>query len=282
MKAHQAEYSVRRMCRLLEVSPSGYYAWLARPDSSRTMRDRELTEIITDIWEASRRAYGAPRIRAELADEHGIGVGRKRVARLMRTAHIQGITRRKKFRTTIADKRQRPAPDLVRRHFTAKGPNQIWVADIKEIPTWEGPLYLAAVQDVWSRRILGWALTTHLRTELVTDALTMAVSQREATGVVHHSDQGSQYTSVAFGMACHRTGVVPSMGSTGDCYDNAMAESFFATLQCELLDQRTLTTRDQAQHELFEWIEGWYNTHRRHSSLANQSPLSYERKNWPT
>lgn len=282
MKAHQAEYSVRRMCRLLGVSPSGYYAWLSRPVSSRALEDRELTEIIREIWANSKKTYGTPRVHAELADDYQIRVGRKRVARLMAEAHIQGITRRKKFRTTRRDDKHRPAPDLVQRRFSAASPNEIWVADIKEMPTREGSLYLAAVQDVWSRRIVGWALTAHLRTGLVTDALATATSQRDASGVVHHSDQGSQYTSVAFGMQCHRAGIMPSMGSVGDCYDNAMAESFFATLQCELLDQTILQTRDQAQHEVFNWIEGWYNTHRRHSSLGYLSPIQYEKRNWPT
>jgi putative transposase len=268
------------MCDLLGVSTSGYYAWLRRPVSQRTVTDRALTESIVEYWKRSRRSYGAPRIHADLTDD-GITVGRKRVARLMRNAAIQGITRRKWIRTTIGDDKARPAPDLVQRRFEADAPNEIWVADITEIPTWEGPLYLAAVQDVWSRRIVGWALAPHMRTELIADALNMALGQRHAHGVVHHSDQGSQYTSVAFGMQCHRNGVVPSMGSVGDCYDNAMAESFFATVECELLAQSTLRTRQQARHEIFSWIEGWYNPHRRHSALNYLSPTEYERTNWP-
>ncbi len=191
MKANQAEYPIRRLCELLGVSTSGYYAWLGRPESARTVADRALTESIVEYWKRSRRSYGAPRIHADLTDE-GIRVGRKRVARLMRNAAIQGITRRKWIRTTIRDDKARPAPDLVQRRFSADAPNEIWVADITEIPTWEGPLYLAAVQDVWSRRIVGWALDTHMRTELVADALNMALGQRHAQGVVHHSDQGSQ------------------------------------------------------------------------------------------
>ena len=280
MKANQAEYPIRRLCELLGVSTSGYYAWLGRPESARAVADRALTESIVDYWKRSRRSYGAPRIHADLTDE-GIRVGRKRVARLMRTAAIQGITRRKWIRTTIRDDKARPAPDLVQRRFRADAPNEIWVADITEIPTWEGPLYLAAVQDVWSRRIVGWALAPHMRTQLIADALDMALDQRHAHGVVHHSDQGSQYTSVAFGMQCHLNGVVPSMGSVGDCYDNAMAESFFATLECELLAQSSFPTRRQAQNQVFSWIEGWYNPHRRHSSIGHQSPNDYERTNWP-
>jgi transposase InsO family protein len=191
VKANQAEYATRRLCDLLGVSTSGYYAWLKRPESFRVVEDRALTDTILEVWRRSRRTYGAPRIHAELADQ-GIRVGRKRVARLMATAHIQGVTRRRKYRTTIRDNNSRPAPDLVERRFTAEGPNQIWVADITEIPTWEGPLYLAAVQDVWSRRIVGWAIEPHMRTELVTQALDMAISQRSPTRVVHHSDQGAQ------------------------------------------------------------------------------------------
>ncbi len=282
MKANQAEYSTRRICDLLGVSPSGYYAWLGRSLSRRAVQDRELTDQITDIWRRSRRSYGAPRIHAELADT-GIRVGRKRVARLMKTAGIQGITRRRRYRTSNHDhNEQTRPPDLVQRRFTAKGPDQLWVADITEIPTGEGPLHLACVQDVWSRRIIGWALETHERSELVTAALDMAITQRSPKGVVHHSDQGSQYTSVAFGMHCHRNGIIPSMGSVGDCYDNALAESFFATLECELLDQTSFPTRRQAQHEVFTWIEGWYNPHRRHSSLGQISPAEHERRHQPT
>ncbi len=269
------------MCELLDVSTSGYYAWLRRPVSRRTLADRALTDEIIESWKRSRRSYGAPRIHVDLADD-GIRVGRKRVARLMAATSIQGVTRRRKYRTAAPDENSRQAPDLVQRRFKADAPNQIWVADITEIPTWEGLLYLAAVQDVWSRRIVGWALETHMRTELVAQALNMATSQRSPTEVVHHSDQGAQYTSVAFGMHCHRQGVVPSMGSVGDCYDNAMAESFFATVECELLDRTTLRTRQQARNEIFSWIEGWYNPQRRHSSLNYLSPAQYEKRNWPT
>ena len=281
MKAHQAEHSVRKMCELLEVSASGYYAWLARGPSARMVADWDLTVRIVEIWDASHRTYGAPRIHAELA-QSGMGVGRKRVARLMAAAGIQGVTRRKWVRTTIRDPRARPAPDLVERRFRADRPNTVWVADITEISTWEGSLFLAAVQDVWSRRIVGWAIANHMRTELVVAALDMAIGQRRPDGVVHHSDQGSQYTSIAFGSRCHLNGVVPSMGSVGDCYDNAMAESFFATLECELLDRHTFPHRETAQTEVFKWIEGWYNPHRRHSSLGYISPVAYEKRNWPT
>jgi putative transposase len=270
------------MCELLEVSTSGYYAWLKRPVSRRLLADRALTETIIDIWEASDRVYGAPRIHAELGDDYGICVGRKRVARLMHNAGIQGVTRRRWVRTTIADTRTRPAPDLVERDFQATEPNQVWVADITFIGTMEGWVYLAAVQDIWSRRIVGWALADHMETTLVQDALTMAINNRKPEHVVHHSDQGSQYTSIAFGLACHDAGVVPSMGSVGDCYDNAMAESFFATLKTERVYRRSYRTRTDAINDVFRWIEGRYNTRRRHSKLGYLAPATFERRNWPT
>ena len=202
MKAHRAEHAVDRMCELLGVSTSGYYAWLQRPVSARALTDRELTDSIREIWESSDRTYGAPRVHAELADD-GIRVGKKRVARLMRTAGIQGVSRRKWVRTTIRDEKTRPVPDLVQRQFTATAPNQVWVADITFVPTWEGWVYLAAVEDMWSRRIVGWALADHMRTELVQSALDMAIATRRPDRVIHHSDQGSQYTSIAFGLTCH-------------------------------------------------------------------------------
>jgi putative transposase len=282
VKAHQAEYSTKRMCELLGVSTSGYHAWLNRPPSARELEDRQLVGIITDIWEDSDRTYGAPRIHAELADDYDIHVGRKRVARLMRRAGIQGVSRRKWVRTTVRDERLRPAPDLVERRFTATQPDQIWVADITAIPTWEGWVYLAAVEDMWSRRIVGWALAAHMRTELVQSALDMAITARRPETVIHHSDQGSQYTSVAFGLACHQAGVVPSMGSVGDCYDNAMAESFFATLKTERTHRRSYQTRTDAINDTFTWIEGRYNTRRRHSALGYLSPATFERRHWPT
>lgn len=281
MKAHQAEHAVDRMCGLLGVSTSGYYAWLKRSPSDRELSDRDLTGTITAIWVASDRTYGAPRVHAELVDDYGIRVGRKRVARLMRRAGIQGVSRRRWVRTTLKDERARPAPDLVQRQFTATAPNQIWVADITAIPTWEGWVYLAAVQDMWSRRIVGWAMADHMRTELVAAALDMAIAGRRPHRVIHHSDQGSQYTSVAFGMACHQADVVPSMGSVGDCYDNAMAESFFATLKTERVHRHSYRTRAEAITDVFTWIEGRYNTRRRHSAIGYLSPSTFEMTHWP-
>ncbi len=269
------------MCELLEVSTSGYYAWLQRPPSPRQLEDRALTDTIVEIWKESDRTYGAPRVHAELADDYNIRVGRKRVARLMAAAGIQGVSRRKWVQTTLRDDKMRPAPDLVQRQFTATAPNQVWVADITFIPTWEGWVYLAAVEDMWSRRIVGWALADHMRTELVQTALDMAIATRRPNRVIHHSDQGSQYTSVAFGLACHDAGVVPSMGSVGDCYDNAMAESFFATLKTERVHRRTYKTKTEAINDVFAWIEGRYNTRRRHSALSYLAPATFERRHWP-
>jgi putative transposase len=227
------------MCRVLEVSASGYYAWRKRPASRRAQDDGVLLRRIRTIHEASRQSYGVPRVYRELRED-GVDVGRDRVARLMRQAGLRGISRRRFATTTRRDEAARAAPDLVERLFEAEEPNRIWVADITYIPTWAGFLYLAIVLDVWSRRVVGWAMETHLRTELVLEALQMATSQRRAKSVIHHSDQGCQYTSIAFGKRCEQLGVRPSTGSVGDCYDNAMAESFFATLECELLDRTRL------------------------------------------
>lgn len=273
---NQANYPVTTMCRVLEVSTSGYYAWLQRQPSKRALEDIDLTKLIRKIHERSRRTYGAPRIHAELAAD-GVRVGRKRVARLMKAANLRGVSRRKYYPTTRRAKKVRPAPDLVQRDFTADGPDRLWVADITYVTTWAGPLYLAVVLDAWSRRTVGWAMATHLRTSLVLDALRMAIRQRHPEGVIHHSDQGSQYTSLAFGSRCRAAGIIPSMGSVGDCYDNAMCESFFATLECELLDQYAFHTIEEARQAIFEFIEGWYNPHRRHSSLDYLSPINFER-----
>jgi putative transposase len=205
-------------------------------------------------------------------------VSRKRVARLMREAGIVGVTRRRSIRTTVRDRFAQVAPDLVQRAFIADGPNRLWVADITYVPTGAGFLYLAVVLDVWSRKIVGWAMATHLRAELVLEALEHAVRQRRPRELIHHSDQGTQYTSIAFGKRCKEAGVRPSMGSVGDCYDNAMCESFFATLECELLDRTRFRTPSEAEPAVFEFIEGWYNPHRRHSSVGYLSPNAFERR----
>ena len=267
MSTNQARFRVATMARVLGVSTSGYYAWRQRPPSARAQADADLTARVRAIHTDSRGTYGAPRVHAELA-EAGVAVGRKRVARVMRAAGIAGVSRRRGPRTTRRDVQARPAPDRVERHFAADAPNRLWVADITYVPTLVGFLYLAIVLDVFSRRVVGWAMATHLRTELVVEALEMAVEQRRPEAVVHHSDQGCQYTSLAFGGRCREWGVALSMGSVGDCFDNAMAESFFATLECELLARTTLSTHAEARAAIFEFIEGWYNTRRRHSALS--------------
>lgn len=275
--ANQADFNVRTLCRVLKVSPSGYYAWRDRAPSSRRLANAVLTERIRKAHLDSQESYGMPRIRAELR-EQGHVASRKRIARLMRLANIRGISRRRGFVvTTQRDPRERPAPDLVNRKFTADGPNQLWVADMTYVPTWTGFIYLAVVLDVWSRRVIGWSIGQSMTADLVLAALNMALSQRQPEAVIHHSDQGSQYTSVAFGERCRRMGVRPSMGSVGDAYDNAMAESFFASLECELIDRRSFQTHAEARIALFTWIEGWYNPRRRHSALGYLSPSNYER-----
>jgi putative transposase len=277
MKAHQAVQSVTTMCRVLGVSASGYYAWTARRPSGRATKDVELLEQIRTYHQISRGTYGAPRIHRDLRAA-GVRVGRKRVARLLNQAGLRGVSRRKWVQTTVRSGHGRPAPDLVQRHFAATAPSHLWVADITYIPTWAGTLYLAVVLDVWSRRVIGWAMATHLQTELVVAALNMAIDQRRPQDVIHHSDQGCQYTAVGFGARCRAAGVRPSMGSVGDRYDNALCESFFATLECELLDRVTLRTPRDARSAVFDFIEGWYNPRRRHSALDYESPLGFEQQ----
>jgi putative transposase len=275
VSANQAVYPVRSVSRVLGVSPSGFYAWRKRPPSKREQADDMLTQEIKKIHQKSKGTYGAPRIHAELA-EQGWHVGRKRVARLMQAADLRGVSRRKAPRTTQRRPGAQPAPDLVQRNFTASRPNELWVADITYIPTWAGFLYLAVVLDAWSRRIVGWAMATHLRTELVLQALQMAIRQRRPQDVIHHSDHGGQYTSLAFGRRCRDAGIRPSMGSVGDCFDNALCESFFATLECELLDRTSFRSPAEAHPAVFQFIEGWYNPHRRHSAIDYLSPNRYE------
>lgn len=276
MKAHQAAHPIPVLSRVLGVSASGYYAWRQRDPSAHAQQDAALLEQIRSFHHASRGTYGVPRIQRNLRAA-GVKVSRKRIARLMKQAGLRGVSRRKWIRTTVRSETGRPAPDLVQRQFVATAPNQLWVADITYIPTWAGMLYLAVVLDVWSRRVIGWAMETHLRTELVLAALNMAVDQRRPHQVIHHSDQGCQYTAVGFGLRCRAAGVRPSMGSVGDCYDNALAESFFATLECELLDRVTLRTPAEGRLAVFDFIEGFYNPRRRHSSLDYEAPIVFER-----
>jgi putative transposase len=265
------------MCRVLDVSSSGYYAWLSRPSSIREIANQGLLEEIRKIHTRSFGTYGAPRMQAELRDQ-GTSVSRKRIARLMRKDNLQGVSRRRRFKTTKRDPKASPALDLVERDFTTEGPDELWVGDITFIPTYAGFLFLSVVMDAFSRKIIGWSMATHLRTELVLDALEMALHQRRPENVIHHTDHGSQYTSVAFGKRCREAGVRPSMGSVGDAYDNALCESFFATLECELLDRRKFHSQSEAKMAVFTFIEGWYNPSRRHSGLDYLSPMNYERR----
>jgi putative transposase len=276
--AERTRLPVSQLCRVLGVSRAGYYAWKSRPPSARAAADQELTEQILKVHQRSRGTYGAPRVHAELQLDHGVPVGRKRVARLMRTAGLVGCHRRRRRGLTRRDPQATPAPDLVQRTFTATAPDRLWTADITYIPTWSGWLYLAVVLDVFSRRVVGWAMADHLRTELVIDALDMAIwNRRPQPGLVHHSDQGCQYTSLAFGRRLRESEIVASMGSVGDCFDNAVTESFFATLECELLDRHRFRTHTEARMAVFDYLEGFYNPRRRHSALGYLSPADYER-----
>lgn len=276
MSANQATFPVATMARVLGVSEAGYYAWRHRLPSAHAVADAALLRRVRTIHASSRETYGAPRVHAALRADGGKH-GRKRVARLMRAAGLVGASRRRAgVTTTRRDKEARPAPDLVDRNFTAAAPNQLWVADITFVPTAAGFLYLAVVLDAWSRKIVGWSMANHLRAELVVDALQMALGQRRPHNVIVHSDQGSQYTSLAFGKRCQEAGVRPSMGSVGDAYDNAMCESFFATLECELLERRRFASQAEARMACFGFIEGWYNPVRLHSALGYRSPTAYE------
>jgi putative transposase len=279
ISAEKARTPISMSCRLLGVSRSGYYEWAANVPSERARVDAELLERILAIHAANRGVYGSPRIHAELAMAHGIHVGRKRVERLMHDARISGMVRRKRGRTTISVPGVRVADDLVKRQFRPARPNQLWVADVTYLRTWEGWLYLAAVQDAYSRAIVGWSMADHMRKELVIDALQMAVHRRRpAPGLIHHSDQGSQYVSLALGQAARDAGISRSMGSKGDCFDNAVAESFFATLKKELVHRRSWPTRHELTSEIFEYIEAFYNRVRRHSTLGMLAPLQFENR----
>jgi putative transposase len=281
MSANQACFPVATMARVLGVSKAGYYAWVHRVPSAHTVADEALLKRVRTVHASSRQTYGAPRVHAELRGR-GEMHGRKRIARLMRQAGLVGASHRKGGPvTTQRDQKARPAPDLVDRKFTAPGPDQLWVADITYVPTAAGFLYLAVVLDAWSRKIVGWSMANTLHAELVLAAMEMAVGQRRPKDVIHHSDQGSQYTSVAFGKRCGEAGVRPSMGSIGDAYDNAMAESFFSTLEAELLSRRQFASQAEAKMACFSYIESWYNPVRLHSALGYRSPMTYEATTQP-
>ena len=278
-RAHCAP-PVSLMCELLEVSESGYWAWCKRPPSDRELSDAWLTERIRQVHAASKGRYGGPRVHAMLRRE-GIRVGRKRVERLMRSAGLQGAHRRRRKGCTVPVEGVEPFRDLVGRGFRPDAPDRVWCADIKQVRTGEGWLYLAAVQDLFSRRIVGWAMAPHMRSELVVDALEMAVmARRPATGTIHHSDHGGQYIALAFGQSCHDAGIAQSMGAVGSCFDNAVAETFFATLTKELLlhhaPKKGWATRAELRSAIFEYIEGFYNPTRLHSTLGMRSPAEYE------
>jgi putative transposase len=275
----KAHHGVSRLARVLGVARAGYYAFTSRPASPRTLADQALTDQIQEIHARSRGTYGAPRVHAELRLGLDIRVGRKRVARLMRVAGLQGCHRRRGRGLTRRDPQATSAPDLVERNFTPPAPDRLWVADITQQRTGQGWLYLAVVLDAFSRRIVGWSMAEHLRTELVLDALDMAIAQRQpAVGLVHHTDHGCQYTSLAFGRRLQQAGLVASMGTVGDALDNAVAESFFATLECELLDRYDWPTRQALRTAVFDFIEVFYNRQRRHSTLDYHTPADYEQQ----
>jgi putative transposase len=274
----KTHHPVSRMAGVLGVSRAGYHAWEKREPSARKTADEQLKVRIGEIHTASFGIYGAPRVHAELADTYGINIGRKRVARLMRELGIQGVSRRGKRKVKKSASEMPAAPDLVRRNFTAERPDELWVADITYIPTWEGWLFLAAVVDVCTRRCCGWSMRNDLTADLVVDALGMAVTLRKPQpGTIHHSDRGSQYGSLAIGKTLRDSGIMRSMGSKGDAYDNAAAESFMATIKTELIYRNRFKTKDEARLAVFRYIEGFYNPIRRHSSLGQKSPAEYEK-----
>ncbi len=280
--ARKAEHSIQLMCRVLEVSRSGYHAWTGRRPSARAVADAALSVQITEIHGESLKTYGSPRVHAELALEHNVQVGRKRVERLMAQAGLSGLHKRRKGRTTIRVQGVRTAPDLVERDFNPTEIDRLWCADITYIRTWEGWLYLASVMDCYSRRIVGWAMAEHMRSELVVEALEMAVARRRPRGrPVHHSDQGSQYTSLIFTRRCASVDIDVSMGSKGDCFDNAAMESFHASLKKDLIHRQSWPTKAQARTAVFGYIERFYNRRRRHSRLGMLCPADFETAHAP-
>ena len=279
IRGEKVWYPVTVLCRVLRVSHAGYYAWSRRGPSAHAQEDTVLTAQIRVVHTSSRLTYGSPRTQAALAAA-GRKVGRKRVARLMRQAGLRGRTRRRvQPRTTVVDPAALPAPNRVRRQFETATTNQLWVGDITYIRTAEGWLYLATLLDTCSRRIVGWAMADHLRTELALDALHMAVGQRRPRSgtLVHHTDRGCQYTARAYQTALAALGISCSMSRAGNCYDNAVAESFFATLKNELVERHAWETRQEAREAIFEWIAVFYNRQRRHSALGYRSPAAFER-----
>lgn len=274
IEQHRAEYSLAGLCRALQVSVSGYYGWRNRPVSQREQANQQLVKQIKAIHQASYETYGSPRIHAELVAQ-GQSCSRNRVARLMRLQRLRAKQCRRRRVTTV---KQAGDPNLLDRQFTAMAPNQKWLADLTYIPTQEGDLYLATVLDLYGRRIVGWAMDTTLKTELVERAVQMAFRQRcPAGGLLHRSDRGCQYTSELYRdlLKSHKCQI--SMSRAGNCYDNAPMESFFGTLKTELAYHRHYRTREQAKRDIFAYIEGFYNRRRRHSALGYQSPEQFEK-----
>lgn len=273
---HRNQHALELLCRVLEVSRSGYYAWRGRPKSERAKDDEVLTETIKEVHAGSRGTYGSPRVHAELR-ARGVGCGRKRVARLMRRAGLRARCKRK-FRVTTNSRHRLPiAENVLERRFAVEQPNEVWAADLTYIPTLEGWLYLAVVLDVCSRRVVGWAMGEQATSELALRALRMAAAQRKpSAGLVHHSDRGVQYASHAYRAALEGLGAISSMSGKGNCWDNAVVESFFATLKTEEVDGKTYRTRDEARSSVFGYIEGFYNRRRRHSTLGFESPQRFE------
>jgi putative transposase len=275
--AEKANHPVSLLCEVLGVSRSGFHAWKRRPPSRRVREDAQLLGLIEPIHRGSGRTYGSPRVHAELRLDHNVRIGRKRVERLMRTAGLSGMVGRRRGKTTISVPGIQTAPDLVARDFNPAAPNRLWCADITYVRTWEGWLYLASVMDCYSRRIVGWALADYLRAELVVDALQMAIARRRPdAGLVHHSDRGSQYTSLIFTRRCRAVGIEVSMGATGSCFDNAVLESFHATIKKDLIHRHSWPTKTEARVAVFEYIEAFYNRRRRHSTLGYLSPADFE------
>lgn len=279
IEAEKHNHAISLLCRVLEVSRAAYYRWKACPLSPRAAANLVLVEKIRKAHADSNGTYGSPRIHAELVDQ-GVKASRGRIARLMASADIVGRRGRRRVRTTIAAKRPAPFADLVRRRFYADRPNKIWCGDLTYVPTAEGFLYLASVIDVYSRRVIGWAVATHMRADMVCDALRMAIANRrgQVRGVVFHSDRGAQYGAKSFMDLANQAGVRQSMGHVADCFDNSLAESFFATLKSELLYTRSWSTRSETRSALVHWIEAVYNRRRRHSSISMLAPVVYEER----
>ena len=272
------QYPIAMMCRVLKVSRSGYYAWRTRPESARAKTDRELTRVIKRVHAQSRGVYGSPKVRADLEAE-GYQYGRHKVARLMRNAGLRGCPKRRFRVTTKRDPKHGVAKNLLKQDFHSKAPNQYWASDITYISTQQGWLYLAVIMDLYSRRIVGWSMSHRIGRHIVMDALAMAIKDRQpGDGLTHHSDRGSQYTSDDFRDELQKHGIVCSMSGRGNCYDNAVVESFFGLMKRERVNRVRYRTRDEAKADLFDYIECFYNRKRRHGYIGNISPAEFERQ----